>query len=490
MINQMVFTRFRNLSGVYKMNQQINCFVGANSSGKSNLLDGVRLAFAILKGEYFKIQDSDFFESNTENSFEIEVLLDENSIPSLSNPNPLIPNTFITGFKVMVTKNKLDRFFKKITHLDGSPLDIEVLRSDETLPKIFSVPLIRIEDIYTGGLSVGLSDLIESEEKYNEIYSQSSDMILKALDKEGEKFKNLCSKFNHNLKIAVYPPKITNEKIYIVDGDKPHNSKIGSGYKSIANIMLNAIDNDKKILLIDELENHLHPSLIRTLIRELRDRKEFQLISTSHSSIVLDELNLEEITYISGTNLSNLNYYETDETIIKNQLTRFLHAGRNELILNENIVLVEGYTEEMLLKHYIKKANVNWTVINVAGVMFKPYIILARTLTKRIIVISDTDKGNTEDCSPSPRFNNLKDFCHLANVTLIDIDNTLESDLYINGFISSGYESFLMKHDKHKDITVCKKRYKTELAQAMINKDVDLTEWHVIKGIYDEFTSI
>ena len=39
------------------------------------------------------------------------------------------------------------------------------------------------------------------------------------------------------------------------------------------------------------------------------------------------------------------------------KLNTFLHPGRNELMLADNIILVEGYTEEVLLKYYLSYNN-------------------------------------------------------------------------------------------------------------------------------------
>ena len=76
--------------------------------------------------------------------------------------------------------------------------------------------------------------------------------------------------------------------------------------------MLNTLDENFNIILIDEIENHLHPALIRTLIRELRNVANTIIISTTHSSVVINELKMEEIIDISGTSINSLN-----ETYIK-----------------------------------------------------------------------------------------------------------------------------------------------------------------------------
>ena len=170
------------------------------------------------------------------------------------------------------------------------------------------------------------------------------------------------------------------------------------------------------------------------------------------------------------------------------KLKIFMHPGRNELLFSENIILVEGYTEEMLLKYYLNKYIYNWSVINVAGVMFEPYIEISSFLHKKVIVISDNDISLSDDLKVSSRFNNLKKLCSTKSVKLLEVYNTLETDLYNNGFLK-GFEELLMPHESHPEIYISKKNKKTEIAERLISNSVDLNEWHIIKGIINEFES-
>ena len=165
-----------------------------------------------------------------------------------------------------------------------------------------------------------------------------------------------------------------------------------------------------------------------------------------------------------------------------------MHPGRNELILADNVILVEGYTEEFLLRNYLNKYNYNWSIINVAGVMFEPYIKLAKFLNKKIIVISDTDIVLSPMKETSSRFKNLKKLCKEEKVKLIEMYNTLETDLYNNGFLNK-YTNLLKNHKIHSEIYVAKEKKKTEIAEKIIEDNMDLEDWHVIKEIKNELKS-
>lgn len=479
MIKSVTFKNFRNLDGKYEFNNTLNVIIGKNNSGKTNLLDGIKLAFSAITNDYFKISDSDFKDSEDNNVIKISVELQYNSISSLNfDDNGQNKCGFITCIK----KTKSGRYIKTFSLLNGTNIDVDIVREDECIPNLYLIPLIRVEDIYTAGLTTGISTFIDSEERYKELKDDSKKAIKQELASKVNRFKELCKKFNENLDIELTDPKISDEKVYIVDGNKEHNFHIGSGYKSIANIMLNTLDENFNIILIDEIENHLHPALIRTLIRELRNVANTIIISTTHSSVVINELKMEEIIDISGTSINSLN-----ETYIK-KLNTFLHPGRNELMLADNIILVEGYTEEVLLKHYLSKNNYNWTIINVAGVMFEPYIQLASLLNKKVIVVSDNDKLLSDNQESLSRFSNLKLICTEKNIKLIEIENTLETDLYINGFLNN-CNDLLEKHKKYPEFYVAKHKKKVEIAERLIENDIDLSNWHAIEEIENGFKS-
>lgn len=479
MIKSIEFKNFRNLDGKYEFDSNLNVLIGKNNSGKTNILEGIRLAFSVISNDYFKISGSDFKDSNTDNLIEINVELVDNAIPSLNYI--VAKDEYKCGFKVRIRATQSGRFVKEVFLLDGSCIDMEILREDEKIPNLYLIPLIRIEDIYTAGLTTGISKFIDSEEKYKQLKEDSKKAIFDEIKDKREKFKTLCKKFNENIDIELTDPKFFNERLYIVDGLNEHNFNIGSGYKSIANIMLNTLDEKFNIILIDEIENHLHPALIRTLIRELRGVSNTIIIATTHSSVVINELELKEIIDISGKKITSISKPE----IIK-KLSVFLHPGRNELMLADNIILVEGYTEELLLKYYLRNINYNWTVINVAGVMFEPYIELACLLNKKLIVISDNDKLLDENMANSARFENLKNLCTEKKVKLIEMDNTLETDLYDGGFLEKCGD-LLKEHDKHPGFYIAKDKKKTEITERIIENEIDLDEWHVIKEIKDEF---
>ena len=150
MIKSVTFKNFRNLDGKYEFNNTLNVIIGKNNSGKTNLLDGIKLAFSAITNDYFKISDSDFKDSEDNNVIKISVELQYNSISSLNfDDNGQNKCGFITCIK----KTKSGRYIKTFSLLNGTNIDVDIVREDECIPNLYLIPLIRVEDIYTAGLA-------------------------------------------------------------------------------------------------------------------------------------------------------------------------------------------------------------------------------------------------------------------------------------------------------------------------------------------------
>lgn len=55
MIKSIEFKNFRNVNGKYYFNSNLNVIIGKNNSGKTNILDGIRLAFSCLTRNHFTL---------------------------------------------------------------------------------------------------------------------------------------------------------------------------------------------------------------------------------------------------------------------------------------------------------------------------------------------------------------------------------------------------------------------------------------------------
>jgi len=120
--------------------------------------------------------------------------------------------------------------------------------------------------------------------------------------------------------------------------------------------------------------------------------------------------------------------------------------------------------------------------------MFEPYILLSSKLGKKVVAVSDNDKALSETKEKSTRYKYLEQLCIEHRIRLIEVENTLESDLFINKYLD-GFEELLKSHKKHKEFQIAKDKNKVDIAVKLIEADTDLSDWHVIKRIKDEFQS-
>lgn len=116
-----------------------------------------------------------------------------------------------------------------------------------------------------------------------------------------------------------------------------------------------------KILLIDEPEAFLHPPTIRSARDALYDfalnNPEWQVIATTHSPVFID-LSKDHTTIVRVDAASSEEHYISTDSVSFNEdertrlrMIRACHPVVNEFFFDEDIVLVEGPTEHLVIKH-------------------------------------------------------------------------------------------------------------------------------------------
>ena len=81
---------------------------------------------------------------------------------------------------------------------------------------------------------------------------------------------------------------------------------------------------------------------------------------------------------------------------------------------------------------------------------------------KKIVVISDDDRSETENDKPTARFNNLQSLCEKNKIPIIATNNTIETDLYESGLLT-GMDGFLTTKKKfNTEYRIAKDKKKTE----------------------------
>ncbi len=168
-----------------------------------------------------------------------------------------------------------------------------------------------------------------------------------------------------------------------------------------------------KLGLIEELEAHLHPQVQMKVIEKLQDNDDIQLILTTHSPNLASKIKLNNLIICTNDNVFPMgsDYTELDE---KDYifLEKFLDVTKSNLFFAKGVILVEGWSEEILIPTLAKEIGYDLTenevsVINVGNVGFDHYykIFLRKdnleAMNLRVSVVNDVDvtaytKGNKE----------------------------------------------------------------------------------------------
>lgn len=160
--------------------------------------------------------------------------------------------------------------------------------------------------------------------------------------------------------------------------------------------------NGLRLGLIEELEAHLHPQAQLRVIESLQEQKGVQLILTTHSPNLGSKVKLKNLiigvnheVYPMGVNYTRLG--ETDYYFLE----RFLDVTKANLFFAKGVILVEGWAEEIILPILAKIIGCDFskngvTVVNVAGKAFLRYSKIFQRKTDPemgipISVITDLD---------------------------------------------------------------------------------------------------
>ncbi len=172
------------------------------------------------------------------------------------------------------------------------------------------------------------------------------------------------------------------------------------------------IQNDApKVLLIDEPEINLHPSLIRAArkaIYALADMEGWQVICTTHSPVFID-LTQDHTTLIKVSNTQDgVYYFQTDRahfSVDEKDNLKMLNRccpTVNEFFFYSNALLVEGDTEYLAYQYIIEECGLegSYCVINCRGKANIPtFIKIFDQFNANAVAVHDLDTKFKKDGS-------------------------------------------------------------------------------------------
>ena len=130
-----------------------------------------------------------------------------------------------------------------------------------------------------------------------------------------------------------------------------------------------SLQTENSICVIEEPETHIHPKLLRVMIKkisEISDKRNLQLFITSHSSTLIDVGSWPE----AKVSLFEANGFEFKELTEPSLALSNLGVRPSDVCQSNGVVWVEGASDRIYLKHWLelwcKKNNKNLPQENIA----------------------------------------------------------------------------------------------------------------------------
>lgn len=371
----------------------INVIIGRNNSGKTNLLD---LVEAVCKNDLFKRNwktsfrgtldreslESDFpantsggelggnFWSDHGRYFvgvSVTWVLDENGVVSdIEFKDGFDPSSPYGGRSTKARLEQIGRCLKGLKHrLTGS--QFRRLLADRDIRTETPSTELRLSPEGEGATNIVRRYIVSSHPKYpREIVQRDLLNALNVIFGSDGQFTEIQVKLHDDASVSAHEGAW---EIYL--GEKGKGlvplSNSGSGLKTILLVLLNLLvvpeieDKPKSqyVFAFEELENNLHPALLRRLLAFLEDfavREKCTMFITTHSSTALDLFGLSpnaQITHVIHDGESARTQTVSGH-LDKLAVVSSLGAKPSDLLQSNGIIWVEGPSDRVYINRWIE----------------------------------------------------------------------------------------------------------------------------------------
>ena len=384
--------------------ERLNVLIGENDSGKTAIIDAIKIVLKTHSYEYIKIEADDFYNNSDRLRIELEFkgLLDEeakNFIEWLTwegQGEDLIPILRVfydvrrKDYKILPSEvragedtegNRLTaeaKEFLKITYL-------RPLRDAESglVPKRNSrlSQILLGDDIFKVDNHFLVSKFRDINDELKKYFNEGDGSPIK------ENINKYIKGFYGQEKEVIFDTasndiKSILEKLSLLLSGED-NVGLGTLNRIFMATELLHLDKENReglrLGLIEELEAHLHPQAQMQVIETLQKQEKVQLIITTHSPNLASKIKLENLIICNGNNAFPMgkDYTELNEDSYV-FLEKFLDVTKSNLFFAKGVILVEGWAEEILIPSLAKAIGIDLTakgvsVVNIGNVGFDHY---------------------------------------------------------------------------------------------------------------------
>ncbi|MFK5893860.1 MAG: AAA family ATPase [Pseudomonadota bacterium] len=380
----------------------LNALIGENDSGKTAIIDAIKLVIKTHSYDWIKITDEDFYGNSKR--LRIEITLEDLQSNEAKN--------FTEWLSIRGDGDDAEPYLK--LNYDVKRNDDRILPSDvkagpdddgyqmsaeakEYLKATYLKPLrdakseliprknSRLSQIFKGHEAFKdkdenhhlvniFRDFNVSIEKYFEalkisIADDGTQSFVDLEDVNGKLLKNKIDEYiksfydiNKETQLSVVEGNLKNilEKLElsIKDEINPGLGSLNRLFMASELLHLNKVDWDGlRLGLIEELEAHLHPQAQMQMIESLKNQENIQLILTTHSPNLASKLSLESLVIVNKVNAYPMGkriYTELDDSDYV-FLERFLDTTKANLFFAKGVLMVEGWSEEILIPSLVER---------------------------------------------------------------------------------------------------------------------------------------
>lgn len=424
----------------------LNILIGENDSGKTAIIDAIKLVLRTHAVEWIRVEDKDFHEGT--DSIRIELTINDLSELEASLFTEWLSwdsGTSRPYLRLIYVANINDGQIVPGDISAGSDSNGKPLapQAREYLKTVYLKALRDASVELTAKKNSRVSQILQGHDLFREISGKEHPFVtyVKSANEninnwfndvrqnvnaagqpiEGtsnkEQIKDKIDSFLHafinsniNSRLTISEPKIRSilETISVVI-EFSQNMGLGTMnrlYMATELLHLNKEWNGLKLCLIEELEAHLHPQAQMKVISALQEQN-VQFIMSTHSPNLASKVKIsdKENTNIILCYDSDVYPLNTDTTRLNKDdckfLDHFLDVTKSNLFFAKGVLIVEGWAEELLLPVIADKIGCNLTqneisIVNVGSTAYIRYAnIFIRTdgklLNMPVSIVTDLD---------------------------------------------------------------------------------------------------
>lgn len=413
----------------------LNVLIGENDSGKTAIIDAIKIVLKTHSYEYIKIEADDFYNNSDRLRIELKFkgLLDEEAKNFTE---------WLTWEGQGEDSTPILRVFYDVRRKDYKILPSEVKAGADTegysltaeareyLKATYLRPLRDAENELISKRNSRLSQILLGDdifkekdiphplvEKFERINTEVEEYFRSA---EGaghikDNIDSYIKGFYGEEKESLFEASKNDIKSILEKLSLSLNSQKNVGLGTLNRLFMAAellhLNKENweglRLGLIEELEAHLHPQAQMQVIETLQKQEEVQLIITTHSPNLASKIKLENLIICNGNNAFPMG---KDYTELKEDsyvfLEKFLDVTKSNLFFAKGVILVEGWAEEILIPSLAKAIGFDLTtkgvsVVNIGNLGFDHYskIFLRKNapfMDIPVAVVTDCDEREYE----------------------------------------------------------------------------------------------